>query len=1138
MSKIKLHPAIAKIKGSLEKGNHLVDYFLVCGIPPSSCVNDILYETKNPKYEEIFKENFKPSIISRFPEFDNSADGLDTKDNLFMDFIFPEEFKPIITNNLYMESKTKFYTTILDNSIFSVENPHKFLSCLLFYENIDLYRDLKKKIEEENDILDIEEVEETPLEQNNKNNEEKKDEQEKQNENNNENNDNNNNENNNDNNNNNENNNDNENNNNNKKELEEEIQNNKIKLKSSTNIKSSLLINNDNNNNKKVNSSPLEKTDENNPFQKFAKINTTIGSKSSLLRRSSRISQKESFVYIPKVICLISTHPYLKTFEKILKSIYDYYTDLNNKYDKEIPIEKYITNLILEVPIPPRGLYSISYEFLNNEYFFKGYENNKLFITENNLYKFNSLISLKVKLEIFKHLLFGSQVIFFSTELNLISETIINFLTLLHPFKYHLQATSNVFKDEEFGYSVLESVTGYFLGINKPFEENFMEKNEVNIENLNLLLVDLDNYNNFKLLVSEDFPNLPSRLTGNLEKEIKNLENKNKEKKENEINLEKFNEAYQNIFFEFFCEMIKGYEDYLNMDFFKVDNKEKADNIEFLFQGKKFIKLHSSSEQEFYTKLVEECQMFSDFIMKIMIPKNNQDIIDVLLVNETNIKIKNRNKYFGKEEPTDFLDSKEYTPSNKYLTPERRPLVKVEIDTIIKKKKELLTYGQEYIPKYNNDDTEETKMVFNYILFPQLDFSIYFNPDNVESYINVPDYTEEIEAINSELLSKSSIGKNINLGLEMQNNIYLTWLEVWSYSFWYMDKDERQDRFDQALDIIDRVIHHDINIFTLMFEALDQKKEVDMLIKLYKKMLLLKLNPNSKIHNIISNILDNNEIKGFLDKMKNNDKNKESLKFKDIPNFKFKPRTFLFYKDKPSLLNEKIKFERKYSCIECENNTYIDLYKLCSNFEGVKNDVLWAPCYKGHYNLPKLKITFGTEIFPFNTIKHQNNSTSTINDIVLHSPYNLKINIKNAIKNKYGSKLELDKFKTDFSALFWNFIWYCYVQRLDYGIILPYPENIEKIRMDKLIRNLNSNSIRIIYDNDTYNVNKIKLKEIEDGKFKERKKRGSIIINNKFQGLTEERVESLTIYKEWKIKKKKNVGKFINEFFRQTTFYK
>ena len=43
---------------------------------------------------------------------------------------------------------------------------------------------------------------------------------------------------------------------------------------------------------------------------------------------------------------------------------------------------------------------------------------------------------------------------------------------------------------------------------------------------------------------------------------------------------------------------------------------------------------------------------------------------------------------------------------------------------IIEKKKELLTYSQEYISKYNHD-TENTQMVFNYILFPQLDFSIY-----------------------------------------------------------------------------------------------------------------------------------------------------------------------------------------------------------------------------------------------------------------------------------------------------------------------------------------------------------------------------------------------------------------------------
>ena len=125
--------------------------------------------------------------------------------------------------------------------------------------------------------------------------------------------------------------------------------------------------------------------------------------------------------------------------------------------------------------------------------------------------------------------------------------------------------------------------------------------------------------------------------------------------------------------------MKKGYEDYLNMDFFKVINRKRMTNIETLFQCKKFIKSHSSSEADFYKKLVEECQMLDDFIIKIMIPKNNQDVIDVLFVNETDIKIKNRNKYFGQKEPTAFLDSKEYNPSNIYQTPDRNKLLTLQI---------------------------------------------------------------------------------------------------------------------------------------------------------------------------------------------------------------------------------------------------------------------------------------------------------------------------------------------------------------------------------------------------------------------------------------------------------------------------
>jgi hypothetical protein len=66
--------------------------------------------------------------------------------------------------------------------------------------------------------------------------------------------------------------------------------------------------------------------------------------------------------FIPKSICLVSIHPYVKLYQKILANIYNYGLSSN-----EIPLENIITNLIIEVPIPPRGLYSINYNYAFNE---------------------------------------------------------------------------------------------------------------------------------------------------------------------------------------------------------------------------------------------------------------------------------------------------------------------------------------------------------------------------------------------------------------------------------------------------------------------------------------------------------------------------------------------------------------------------------------------------------------------------------------------------------------------------------------------------------------------------------------------------------------------------------------------------
>ena len=73
------------------------------------------------------------------------------------------------------------------------------------------------------------------------------------------------------------------------------------------------------------------------------------------------------------------------------------------------------------------------------------------------------------------------------------------------------------------------------------------------------------------------------------------------------------------------------------------------------------------------------------------------------------------------------------------------------------------------------------------------------------------------------MILKSSLGRNNNRTLEMKNYLYLTWLEIWAYTFWYNEIAERHFRFDQMLDVLDKVIHHEMNIFNLMFDVLKKQ---------------------------------------------------------------------------------------------------------------------------------------------------------------------------------------------------------------------------------------------------------------------------------------------------------------------------
>ena len=76
-----------------------------------------------------------------------------------------------------------------------------------------------------------------------------------------------------------------------------------------------------------------------------------------------------------------------------------------------------------------------------------------------------------------------------------------------------------------------------------------------------------------------------------------------------------------------------------------------------------------------------------------MIPRNSQEIIDVLLVNESIIFLKNRHRLIGTQK-TEFLNSAEYKILGKYVVPKAREANLTEGKILIKKTNDYKKKGQ------------------------------------------------------------------------------------------------------------------------------------------------------------------------------------------------------------------------------------------------------------------------------------------------------------------------------------------------------------------------------------------------------------------------------------------------------------
>ena len=230
----------------------------------------------------------------------------------------------------------------------------------------------------------------------------------------------------------------------------------------------------------------------------------------------------------------MSLYPCFSEFELILKSIYNYsqgiyeddYSINNNSIISEedlenigkensrkkikgvkIPLDKIIENLLLEIPIPPRGVYKISYNLIDDIKPIEQSEMNKLPVIDVNLKKIFSILDINQVKDIYHKLLLETKILFFSNDIEIINIFVYGFLALLYPFNYQYQVVTIMPKNN---LPVLECMTPYIFGINETYSENFFNKNNLSINEM-ALIVDIDNQKLHSLNLENDFPDLPKK---------------------------------------------------------------------------------------------------------------------------------------------------------------------------------------------------------------------------------------------------------------------------------------------------------------------------------------------------------------------------------------------------------------------------------------------------------------------------------------------------------------------------------------------------------------------------------------------------------------------------------------------------
>ena len=756
-------------------------------------------------------------------------------------------------------------------------------------------------------------------------------------------------------------------------------------------------------------------------------------------------------IFVPKCLCLASVHPAINKLECILRAIYSF-IQKGKKYFLDIIIEK----LVCQVPKIPRGLKRI---------YLKINEQNTIELTER---KMNELVTVDIDLkelfstfkinkivDIFKFLLYETKTIFFGSNLDKVTKTILSFLILLKPFTYQYQILSVLPKEY---YFLLETDNPWIFGINEAYSKNFFEENKLEVDQRIMLIVDLDQKDYHLILAGgivspNQYPSIPKHLKEKLDKRTEDYKKSKK--------FEVTNEGYQEIFYRFMVNLLKDYPKFLKT--YNVKSKEVKDMI-----GKQeYVNYQSSSDARFYEQIVKS-QMFDELIKKRMMPKDLREKIQALFFEEKLNEKYAQKKFFRGNK---ILEQNALIPSKEYDYAEPNEIIDISENGLYSK---LDTNTANFFSRenVNKEDclpkgfsvrpgSSKGEFFFEYYMFPALLSEKLFKY-NCKNYI-VPTiiYSKKIEELNRSIIRNCFIkfdDYKKSTSNELVNEVYISYLILFSLTFWYTDSDERQYRFNNMMLILEKIETYDLEVMELLFNTMIKLGEEEFAILLYTQYLNLHLNPTSKIFSVVSKILKKQQglyPESTSKSLKSNRSaslhcGNRSMVYTPqviLDTNKFRTRTLKLPGIDKDILGEHVQFDAYGICLDCKG--VVNLEKICTELtskEIDKENRFKCNCKNNNnWCMQKINFRIGTELY--NTTISLNNSSSKSQRIMLFNPSTLKKNLLEIARIHNDTDFKVEDFRINYPNEFWNSIWYFSLKNIDVSFMMPYVKpNIIKMK--------------------------------------------------------------------------------------------